>query len=141
MYTEQQSPGTTLDPVIQLAIHDGLQQLKDSQNSAEKISLQLPETERNLLKEISESLALSGKVVIESAINYLYFYLTHHPELDPAKILETVDRPEQSDQPKTYHLSLHLDLETLQKLEILGLQSHVNSSVIMGIHLLHKKLV
>lgn len=136
MYTEETSAKMDLEPIVRLAIREGLQQSKDNQQTEDKLSIKIAAAEREMLKLLSNALALSSKSVIESAINYLYFYVTHNVD----KETSVIDPLPDIDSESGYCFGLYLDTETWFKLEKLNLQNQVNASVILGIRLLYQQL-
>jgi hypothetical protein len=136
MYTEESLAKMEMEPIVRLAIHEGLQQSQDNQQTEDKVIIKISETEREMLKLLSNALALSSKSVIESAINYLYFYVTHNAE----KETDMISTFPNSESESGYCFSLYLDTETWFKLEKLNLQNQVNASVVLGIRLLYQQL-
>ncbi len=123
-------PTRAIDPLGQSAIELGLEQA--SQMAAlEEITLQLDELTQQRLKRLSRSLSLSIKTIIESAINYTYAYITEGQPL-----------PDDLQTPKgDFPFTLILSLETVRKLENLGMSQSISECAIIGIQLLYERLI
>ena len=87
-----------------------------------------------MLHKLASSLALSAKIVIESAINYVYFYSKNQQ-------LEVNQLPEYPNTLGSTPFKLALAAETTHKLAELGLTEKTSECTVAGIRLLYEKLI
>jgi hypothetical protein len=123
----------SIDPLGQSAIILGVQQANDLA-PLEEITLQLDELTKLKLKRLSNSMSLSIKTVIESAINYTYAYITESKLI--ADDLWTKGLPIGN-----FPFKMVLSLETTEKLERLGMRQSISECAIIGINLLYDRLI
>jgi hypothetical protein len=122
-----------IDPLGQSAIALGVQQANDLA-PLEEITLQLDELTKQKLKRLSNSMSLSIKTVIESAINYAYAYITE------SKLI--VDEVNTKGLPiGDFSFKMVLSLETTEKLERLGMRQSISECAMIGINLLYDRLI
>lgn len=125
---------------VEQAIAEGMRQVGEVESELE-ITLEFNDSQQKMLRELTSALALSVKVLLESAISYVYFYRKDK------KIFE--EYPKQSDKeseksPKQSSLltkKLTLAAETSYKLEELGMTDKINDCVVTGIQLLYEHLI
>jgi hypothetical protein len=122
-----------IDPLGQSAISLGAQQANDLA-PLEEITLQLDELTKQKLKRLSNSMSLSIKTVIESAINYAYAYITESKLI--ADEVNTKGLPIGN-----FPFKMVLSLETTEKLERLGMRQSISECAIIGINLLYDRLI
>jgi activator of 2-hydroxyglutaryl-CoA dehydratase len=138
---------------VDQAIAEGRRQAKEVEPELE-ITLEFTDSEQKMLNELAKALALSVKVLLESAISYVYFYredknllkkieeYSKYPNQDNKEAGESTDKIEES--PKrsnSYTKKLALAVETSHKLEKLGMKDKTNECVIIGIDLLYERLI
>lgn len=137
------------DFLVEQAIAEGNRQANEVEPELEAI--EFTDAEHKMLKKLAAALALSGTVLLESAISYVYFhkedksllkkieeYSKHHNQ----EAKESKDKIEESPKrSKPYTINLALALETSSKLEQMGMKNKINECVIVGINLLHKRLI
>lgn len=100
----------------------------------EKMRLEFTESEAAMLKRLTSCLALSVGTIIESAINYVYFYTK-------SRGLEVEQLVEYSHVAKPFAFEVSLAAQTTHKLNELGMNHHINECVVTGIHLLYNQLI
>jgi hypothetical protein len=122
-----------IDPLGQSAIALGVQQANDLA-PLEEITLQLDELTKQKLKRLSNSMSLSIKTVIESAINYAYAYITESKLI--ADEVNTKGLPIGD-----FSFKMVLSLETTEKLERLGMRESISECAMIGINLLYDRLI
>jgi|GEM_PF-2590409 len=120
------------DALGDIAVQEGTQQV--SSNDAEEVSLKFTDFEEKMLKKLTSSLALSVKVVVESAISYVYFY-TKNRELKVDQL------PEYPQTLGSSTFKLALAAETTHKLNELEMTQKLSECAVTGIRLLHNKLI
>jgi hypothetical protein len=122
----------TQDALRDIAIEEGTQIV--NLNSTEEVVLKFTDREKTMLKKLTASLALSVRVIVESAISYVYFYTQNRG-------LRVEALPEYPKVLGSHDFKLALAAETAYKLEELGMTQHLNECVITGIHLLYNQLI
>jgi hypothetical protein len=120
------------DALRDIAIEEGTQIV--NLNSTEEVVLKFTDREKTMLKKLTSSLALSVRVIIESAISYVYFYTQNQG-------LRVETLPEYPKVLGSHDFKLALAAETVYKLEELGMTQHLNECAIAGIHLLYNQLI
>jgi hypothetical protein len=100
----------------------------------EEVTLQLDELTKQKLKRLSNSMSLSIKTVIESAINYAYAHITESKLI--AHDLQTERLPTGD-----FPFKMTLSLETTEKLERLGMRQSISECAMIGINLLYDRLI
>jgi hypothetical protein len=103
-------------------------------NSPEEVILKFTDSEKNMLRQLNSSLALSVRVVVESAVSYVYFYTQ-------SRGLRVEALPEYPQDLGSHEFKLTLAAETVHKLEELGMTQHFSECAIAGIHLLYNQLI
>jgi hypothetical protein len=123
----------TLDPLGQSAIELGLEQIS-ALSPIEELTLELDELTKQKLKRLSNSLSLSIRTLIESAINYTYAYAieTHKTSAELQTLMPA---------PGSFPVQISLSLETTSKLERLDMAPFVTGFAIIGINLLYDRLI
>jgi hypothetical protein len=119
----------SLDPIGQSALDRGLAQATQP-SPTEEITLQLDELTQHKLKRLANSMALSIKTIIETAINYTYADIKHS-QTPPDQLPPIGDFP----------FKITLSLETQTKLEQIGMSHAVSECAIFGINLLYDRLI
>lgn len=120
------------DALQNLAVQEGTQHVDIDE--IEEVSLKFTDSEAMMLKKLTSSLALSVKVVVESAISYVYFY-TKDRKL---KVDQLPDYPQTlGSQP----FKLVLAAETTHKLDELGMAHKLSECAVTGIRLLYHQLI
>jgi hypothetical protein len=99
-----------------------------------EVILKFSDSEKHMLKQISSSLALSVRVVVESAVSYVYFYTQRRG-------LRVEALPEYPQALGSHDFKLTIAAETIHKLEELGMTQHFSQCAIVGIHLLYNQLI
>lgn len=135
---------------VEQAIAEGKRQANEVEPELEA-SLEFTDAEQKMLNKLAAALALSTKVLLESAISYVYFhkkdknllkkieeYSKHHNQ-EAKESKDKIEEYPKRSQPNTINLALAL--ETSYKLEQMGMKNKINECVIVGINLLHKKLI
>lgn len=120
------------DALGNIAIQEGTQQV--GSDDIEEVSLKFTDSEVKMLKKLTSSLALSVKVVIESAISYVYFY-TKNQKLGVDQL------PEYPQILGSNPFKLTLAAETAHKLEELGMTQKQSECAVTGIRLLYHQLI
>jgi hypothetical protein len=105
-----------------------------TQNSTEEVILKFTEQEKTMVKKLTVCLALSVRVIVESAISYVYFYTRNRG-------LRVEALPEYPKVLGSHEFKLALAAETTHKLEVLGMTEHLNECAIAGIYLLYNQLI
>jgi hypothetical protein len=105
-----------------------------TQNSTEEVVLKFTEQEKAMAKKLTVCLALSVRVIVESAISYVYFYTQNRG-------LRVEALPEYPKVLGSHEFKLPLAAETTHKLEVLGMTEHPNECAIAGIYLLYNQLI
>ncbi|NJR67019.1 MAG: hypothetical protein HC772_19630 [Leptolyngbyaceae cyanobacterium CRU_2_3] len=126
-------PSRSLDALGQSAIALGVQQANHFA-PLEEVTLQLDELTKQKLKRLSNSMSLSVKTIIESAINYAYAHITESKLVADdlnAERLPIGDFP----------FKMALSLETTEKLERLGMKQSISACAMIGINLLYDRLI
>jgi hypothetical protein len=122
----------TQDALRDIAMQEGTQIV--TADFAEEVVLKFTDREKTMLKKLTASLALSVRVIVESAISYVYFYTQ-----DRGLRVEAL--PEYPEVLGSHDFRLALAAETTHKLEELGMTQHLNECVVAGIHLLYNQLI
>jgi len=123
---------TAGDALGDIAIQVGTQQT--SSNDLEEATLTFTDSEEKMLKQLSASLALSAKTIIESAISYAYF--------DTKKKGLKIDQlPEYLQALGSRTFKLALSAETIHKLDELEMAQNLSECAATRIRLLYKKLI
>lgn len=120
------------DPLQEIAIQEGTQQIEVDEPA--EVVLRFTQTDTDMLRKLASSLALSIKVLVESAISYVYFYTKQGQ----------VNIKELPEYPKTLgskEWRLNLALETVDKLEKLEMAQHPSECAATGIRLLYGQLI
>ena len=123
----------TLDPLAQSAIRLGSEQAKEW-GELEEITLKFDELTKQKLKRLSSSMSLSIRTVIESAINYTYTYVTEQK-------IAIDDLRSQGLPQGDFPLKIVLGLETITKLERIGMSESISECAVIGINLLYDRLI
>jgi hypothetical protein len=123
----------SLDPLGQSAIELGLEQI-DILAKQEEIILKLDELTKQRLKRLSSSMSLSFRTVVEVAINYTYDYVKES-KINPD------DLPRIAQGQGDFPFKIVLSLETLKKLEYIRMSQAVSECAVIGINLLHDRLI
>ncbi|MEB3339005.1 MAG: hypothetical protein VKJ46_16155 [Leptolyngbyaceae bacterium] len=87
-----------------------------------------------MLKQLTATLALSVKVIVEAAINYLHFYVRDRG----ISVHQLANYPQTLG---SHSFKLILGAETSHKLEELGMAKQPNECAVLGIQLLYENLV
>lgn len=137
---------------VDQAIVEGSRQANEVE--PEEITLEFTDSEQKMLKDLAIALALSVKVLLESAISYVYFHredkkllmkieeYSKRPNEGNKEAEESTDKIEESPKRSNSHTKkLILAVETSHKLEELGMRNKINECVIIGIDLLYEKLI
>jgi hypothetical protein len=120
------------DALREIALQEGIQAVE--KDAPEEVSLQFTDSEATMLKKLTSSLALSVKVVVESAISYVYFYTKNRG-------LRIEQLPEYPDELGTTTLKLALAAETTHKLDELGMTQKLSECAVTGVRLLYHQLI
>jgi hypothetical protein len=134
-YRSQHSNGTqqsSQDTLQSIAIREGTQQI--DRDEIEEVSLQFTDSEAMMLKKLTSSLALSVKVVVESAISYVYFYTKD-------RNLKVDQLPEYRQTLGSRTFKLELATEIAHKLDELGMAHQLSECAVTGIRLLYHQLI
>ncbi len=123
----------SLDPLGQSAIDLGLEQI-DALAKQDEILLKLDELTTQRLKRLSSTMSLSFKTVVEAAINYTYAYVIDS-KISPSDLQKMLR--EQGN----ILFKIILSLETMKKLEYIGMSQAVSECAVIGINLLHDRLI
>jgi hypothetical protein len=99
-----------------------------------EITLRLDEPTKQRLKRLASSMALSIRVVIEVAINYVYACITEYD-------LTLDDLQTEGLLIGDFPFKIVLSLETTAKLKRLGMSNSVSEYTIIGINLLYDRLI
>lgn len=121
------------DPLAQSAITLGSEQAKEW-DELEEITLKFDELTKQKLKRLSSSMSLSIRTVIESAINYTYTYITEQK-------IAIGDLQNQGLAQGDFPLKIILGLETITKLERIGMSESISECAVIGINLLYDRLI
>lgn len=121
------------DPLAQSAITLGSEQAKEW-GELEEITLKFDELTKQKLKRLSSSMSLSIRTVIESAINYTYTYITEQK-------IAIGDLQNQGLAQGDFPLKIILGLETITKLERIGMSESISECAVIGINLLYDRLI
>jgi hypothetical protein len=105
-----------------------------TQDYTEEVVLKFTEQEKMMVRELTACLALSVRVIVESAISYVYFYTQNRG-------LRVEALPEYPRVLGSHDFNLALAAETTHKLEVLGMTEHFNECAITGIYLLYNQLI
>ncbi len=127
-----QAHPSTQDALRDIAIQEGIQQLNS--DDIEEVNLKFTDSEIKMLNKLASSLALSVKIVVESAINYVYFY-------SKDQHLEVSQLPEYPKTLGSTNYKLALALETAHKLAELGMIQKTSECTVTGVRLLYNKLI
>lgn len=120
------------DALQYLAVQEGTQHADIDE--IEEVSLKFTDSEAMMLKKLTSSLALSVKVVIESAISYVYFYTKDRK-------LKVDQLPEYPQTLGSLPFKLALAAETIHKLDELGMAHKLSECAVTGIRLLYNQLI
>ena len=120
------------DALRNLAVQEGTQQV--ALDSMEEVSLKFTDFEMKMLKNLTSSLALSVKVVIESAISYVYFYTKKRG-------LQVDQLPEYPQTLGSSIFKLSLAVETTHKINELEMNHKLSECAVTGIKLLYNQLI
>lgn len=125
---------------VEQALADGMRQANKVEPELE-ITLEFNASQQKMLKELTSALALSVKVLLESAISYVYFHRKDKKifEVYPKQLIK-----ESEEYPTRSHLltkKLTLAAETSYKLAELGMADKINECVVTGIQLLYEHLI
>ncbi len=120
------------DALQSTAVQEGLQLV--DWDDIEEVSLHFTDSEAMMLKKLTASLALSVKVVVESAISYVYFYAKDRD-------LNVDQFPEYPQSLGSRTFKLALAAETAHKLDELGMAHKLSECAITGIRLLYHQLI
>ncbi|MGB5960098.1 MAG: hypothetical protein WBG73_05515 [Coleofasciculaceae cyanobacterium] len=135
---------------VEQAIAEGRRQANKVEPESE-ITLEFTDAEQKMLKKLAAALALSGTVLLESAISYVYFHkedknilkkIEEYSKHSNQESKESIDKIEESPKRSNSNTKkLALALETSYKLEKLGMKNKINECVIIGINLLYERLI
>ncbi|MGI0493518.1 hypothetical protein ACN4EG_17180 [Alkalinema pantanalense CENA528] len=123
----------SLDPLAQNAISMGIESINQTE-TLEKITLEFDQLSRHKLKRLANSLTLSVRTVIESAINYTCSYIIESDTTLNDLWIDDLPNP-------TFPVKITLSLETTKKLEQVGMSQSINQCAIIGINLLYDRLL
>ncbi len=131
------------DPLVAIAIEEGSKQVNDAEPETE-IALKSTASQRTMIEKLTSALTLSAKVIVESAINYVHFYVkdsdTSIKQLEEYSI-SVKQLKEDSNSLGLHPFKLTLAAETSHNLEELGMKEQPNECAVTGIQLLYGRLL
>lgn len=125
---------------VEQALADGMGQANKVEPELE-ITLEFNASQQKMLKELTSALALSVKVLLESAISYVYFHRKDKRIFEEYPKQLTKESEEPSTRSPLLTKKLTLAAETSYKLEELGMADKINECVVTGIQLLYEHLI
>ena len=123
----------TVDNLTEQAIAEGVQQAHEV-GKAEEFPLKVTESQLKMVEELYSVLGLALRVVINSAIKYAVFYAKNK-----GVPLEKIQGYPNS--LGTHSLKVALTAEARAKLEDVGMTERISECVVVGIQLLHDRLI
>jgi len=125
---------------VDAAISKG-KQLNESEqdNDINEFTIKICNADNQKLMKLTLALRINREIMIESSMNYVYYYI-EKSKLSFDKIIQEMgDAGEDLDSnPNIPSYPLNLSQETIQKIKKIGMEERVNDCVILGIRLLYQ---
>lgn len=127
------SQQATEDNLTERAISEGVQQTTEV-GKAEEFTIKVTESQQKMVEELYSVLGLALRLVVNSAIKYAVFYAKNKGV--PLEKLQGYPNSL-----GTHSLRVALTAETRAKLEDGGMTERISECVVVGIQLLHERLI
>ncbi|BBD55641.1 hypothetical protein PCC7805_02534 [Planktothrix agardhii] len=111
----------------------------EQDNDSKELTIKICNTDNKKLMGLTSALRINREIIIESSMNYVYYYI-EKLKLSFDKIIQEMGDPGEGldSDPNIPSYSLNLSRETIQKIKKIGMEERVNDCVILGIRLLYQ---
>jgi hypothetical protein len=112
---------------------------KEQDNDSKELTIKICNTDNKKLMGLTSALRINREIIIESSMNYVYYYI-EKLKLSFDKIIQEMGDPGEGldSDPNIPSYSLNLSRETIQKIKKIGMEERVTDCVILGIRLLYQ---
>lgn len=112
---------TSSDSMIQRAIEQGEQNVKNSESEEEKITIELTKVDEQKLRKLMSRLALSRETMVESAISLVHDYVVKEKQNSVDKLEEKFIVNGNREKNENQKIELSLSVEAQKKLKELNM--------------------